>query len=108
MTSQGKVVVWGGYEFTIHDLERTTWNDVAGVYIFAGLDSTGRWWQPKYIGQTVSFADRLPGHERWDEARDRGATHVHAAVVRDGSQRIAAETALIRAYNPPLNQSRIR
>lgn len=87
----------------VYDLEGTTWNDVPGVYIFAGLDSTRGWWQAKYIGRTNSFKDRIPNHEWWDEAQQMGATHVHARVVQGAAQQIDLEDALIRAYRPPLN-----
>ncbi len=102
--SGAQEVVWGGgHSFLVYDLEGTTWNDVPGVYIFAGLDSTRGWWQAKYIGRTNSFKDRIPNHERWDEAQQMGATHVHARVVQGAAQQIDLEDALIRAYRPPLN-----
>ena len=103
------VVSWGGYDFTSHDPNETNWNDVAGVYIFAGVSDDGRWWQAKYIGQTSSFKDRLgvsnSNHERWQEAIQRGATHVHARVVQDELERLSLESTLILTYNPPMNAS---
>ena len=101
--SDPKTVSWGGHGFTIYDPAKTTWNDVPGVYIFAGLDADLRWWYAKYIGQTTSFSNRLPSHERWEEATRQGATHIHAKVVQDEYQRIAIESALIQSYHPPLN-----
>ena len=98
-------VSWGGYEFNVYDPAVTNWNDVPGVYIFAGLDNAKLWWYAKYIGQTISFQNRISSHERWSEAAGLGATHVHARVVHDASQRIALEDALIRAYQPPLNDT---
>lgn len=102
--SDPKTVSWGGHGFTIYDPAKTTWNDVPGVYIFAGLDADLRWWYAKYIGQTTSFSNRLPNHERWEEATRQGATHIHAKVVQDEYQRIGIESALIQSYHPPLNR----
>ena len=97
------VISWSGYDFTCHDPELTNWNDVPGVYIFAGVSSDGRWWQAKYIGQTRSFRDRLNAHERWGEASRMGATHIHASVVEQEFRRSAIEGYLISAYSPPMN-----
>ena len=97
-----QTVSWGGYTFTVHDFA-SNWNDVPGVYIFAGLSADGQWWQAKYIGQTTSFAARFLSHERWTEATRIGATRVHARVVREDFQRNTIEHSLIEAYNPPLN-----
>lgn len=97
-----QTVSWGGYTFTVHDFA-SQWNDVAGVYIFAGLSADRQWWQAKYIGQTTSFAARIRSHDRWAEAARLGATHVHARVVREDFQRNTIEHSLIEAYKPPLN-----
>jgi hypothetical protein len=93
-------VVWAGTEFSVHAMDGE-WNDVPGIYIFAAVESG--FWNPKYIGQCDSFKNRCPVHERWEEARRLGATHVHAAVVRDPAQRSQLEQTLIRAHQPPLN-----
>lgn len=71
---------WNGYDFEIYD-PNTSWNDVPGVYIFAGLAQNGRW-TALYIGICDSFKDRHLNHERWVEAARLGATHVHARVER--------------------------
>ena len=99
-------VSWGGYGFTVYDPAQTTWNDVPGVYIFAGLGTDLRWWYANYIGQTTSFSNRLPNHDKWQEAARQGATHIHARVVQDEYQRIAIESALIQSYQPSLNRRR--
>ena len=105
--STSKIVSWGGYDFTGYDPTQTNWNDVPGVYIFAGKSADGRWWQAKYVGQTTSFSTRLgPGnnhHERWQEAIRQGATHVHARVVQNEIERRSLESMLIDTYNPPMN-----
>ena len=96
-------VTWGGHTFYVYEFSAKGWRDVPGVYIFAGV--VDRWWQAHYIGQTESFAMRLQGtHEREAEAKDLGATHVHACVVQNASERIAMESALISAYHPSLNR----
>lgn len=102
----GGEVSWGGYGFTVYDPSHTTWNDVSGVYVFAGLDARQRWWYAKYIGQTKSFSGRLPSHEQWQAAAQQGATHIHARVVQDEYERIAIESTLIQSYQPPLNSRR--
>jgi predicted GIY-YIG superfamily endonuclease len=94
-------VTWGGHEFTAYDPTTATWNDVPGVYIFAQPALNG--WYAKYIGVADSFKTRLPNHERWAEARQAGATQVHAMVVQQAASREAIEQALIAQYQPPLN-----
>ena len=105
--SDAPTVSWGGYDFNSYDPSQTNWNDVPGVYIFAGMSADGKWWQAKYVGQTKSFGMRLglrnSNHERWNEARRHGATHVHARVVRDEIERRALEAMLIESFRPPMN-----
>ena len=96
-------VSWGGYSFTVYEMEGD-WNDVPGVYIFAGRDSTGQWWQAKYIGRTHSFRERMKSHERWAAARKSGATSVHAMVMHDAAKRVTVERELIEAFEPTLNR----
>lgn len=105
--STSHIVSWGGYDFTSYDPTQTNWNDVPGVYIFAGISADGRWWQAKYVGQTTSFRTRLGpqnnNHERWPEATHNGATHVHTRVVPNEIERRSLEHMLIETYNPPMN-----
>ncbi|MCY4129037.1 MAG: hypothetical protein OXG15_07320 [Gammaproteobacteria bacterium] len=107
--STSQIVSWGGYDFNCYDPTQTNWNDVPGIYIFAGKSADGRWWRAKYVGQTSSFIARLgPGlnnHERWPEAIRGGATHVHARVVQNELERRSLELMLIETYNPPLNSA---
>lgn len=92
---------WLNYDFGVftHD---ASWNDVGGVYIFAGPINMNRW-SALYIGQTDSFRSRIPGHEQWPPAQRAGATHVHATVVHQASERERIERELIAAYQPRLN-----
>ena len=92
---------WLSYEFTVY-VPDTTWNDVAGVYIFCGVNAQNQW-VALYIGQADSFRDRLSSHEQWDTARRQGATHIHALMVAQSAERDAIERALIHAYQPRLN-----
>ncbi len=95
-------VTWLSHEFTVYDPKTTDWNEIAGIYIFAGLNAQ-ELWVPLYIGQTDDFHARLPSHERWTEAELLGATHVHAMVVSLAASRDTIEKELIQAYQPPLN-----
>lgn len=80
------------------------WNPVAGLYIFTYFD--GQLWRPVYVGQADDFSNRLPNHERWDEARRFGATHVHAKVVPLAANRDTLETRLIAHLQPVLNKQK--
>ena len=93
---------WSSYEFDVYSAENTTWYNKAGVYIFCGITPKNQW-KAYYIGQTESFLERLPNHERWDEAAQLGATHVHALVVEQAASLGMIESELIQSYRPPLN-----
>ncbi len=95
------------YQYEAYDVN-STWNSVPGNYVFAaqgGQTILTESWGPIYIGETVDFSTRIPGHEKWVTARLKGATHVLAHVNRGGIEaRQAEERDLVRAYNPPLNK----
>lgn len=95
-------VTWLTHEFSIH-LHEEQWNNVSGIYIFAGLNHQNHW-EPLYIGQADSFQDRIPSHEKWDKAQSLGATHVHAMVVPQAAIRDRIEYQLIQQFQPVLNQ----
>lgn len=101
VTSMPDTVTWLTHEFTVYNYG-ATWNEVAGIYIFAGINSAGRW-QALYIGQCDAFCNRVPNHEQWSAALRLGATHVHARVVSQAATRDALEQQLIQACDPPLN-----
>jgi excinuclease UvrABC nuclease subunit len=94
-------VSWLNNEFSVHQ-HGDNWSTVAGLYIFAGRNSQGQW-VPLYIGQAGSLAERIPTHERWQEAAKLGATHVHAKVVPLQATRDSLEKQLIQACQPRLN-----
>lgn len=91
-----------GYRLEFEAFPQTgAWRHVAGIYCFA-YNAAGTW-RALYVGQTNSFQNRIPSHERWAEARRRGATHVLATVVLKQSDRDILERALIAELDPPLN-----
>lgn len=102
-----QVVSWAGYDFTCYDASQTDWMDLPGIYIFARVSANARWWQAVYVGKTLSFemrlGDAIKNHEHWPEARSLGATHVHALVVSDETQRNMIEFLLIDSYGPLMN-----
>lgn len=87
------------FERHVHD--QVTWSANSGIYMFCKPTTTG--WQPVYIGKTVNFSQRPGTHERWQEARNLGATEVHAMVVATEAERARIEEALIGYFNPVLN-----
>lgn len=93
---------WLGYRFFVRDHE-IDWPDVGGLYIFAGVNAEGDW-IPYYIGQTDSFRNRLPNHERWLPAQFCGATHVHVRPEASAGTRDTLERQLIDAFQPALNK----
>ena len=87
-------------EFDVFSLN-TDWNDVGGIYIFCYLGE--EYWHALYIGQADSFKNRLSGHDRLDEAKRKGATHIHARTVAQQAQRNALEKQLIEYMQPTMN-----
>lgn len=80
-----------------------TWHDVPANYMFASLGVGGRW-TVYYIGQCDSAQCRLTNHERWEEARKLGATHIlsHLSAPDEGVRK-KEEQDLILSHDPPLN-----
>lgn len=78
------------------------WKKVPGLYIFAFL-LQGNTWYPLYVGQTDDFSSRLPSHERFLEAIQRGATHIHAVHIPQKIDRNRLEQMLIQRLQPQLN-----
>ena len=59
---------------------------------------------PLYFGQADNLRARMPNHERWDEAKRMGATHVMAHTTPAGeTARLSEERDLIQRWDPPLN-----
>ncbi|MDB5348092.1 MAG: nuclease family protein [Schlesneria sp.] len=99
--SDGETMQWLNDEkFVIHKMS-DKWEDVGGVYIFAQFDR--EYWFADYVGETESFAEHLPNHERWPDAVRCGSTHVHTLVVDDKTSRRSLGEQLIQRYRPPMN-----
>lgn len=94
-------IKWSSYEFEIN-LPDADWLDVPGIYIFSKLNENKRW-VAMYIGQADSLKERFSNHEKWDEAKRKGMTRIHAMHVAKQADRDAIEEDLIKKYQPPMN-----
>jgi hypothetical protein len=75
----------------------------AGNYAFVKQLPSGNF-VPLYFGETENLRDRILSHDRWDEARRAGLTHVMGHTTPAGAQaRLSEERDLIQQWNPPLN-----
>jgi hypothetical protein len=98
--------VWTGasgrrYEYNVYNID-SAWNDVPGNYIFTCRATNG--WRNCYTGQTESFRDRFPDHEKRACAARHGATHIHAHVNAGGENtRKLEESDIIAKCTPPCN-----
>ena len=71
--------------------------------MFVNQNSEGDW-VPAYIGQTKSFEDRLPNHEKWQDAVSLySVSSVLVTVESVETKRVALEKKLVKTYSPPLN-----
>ena len=77
------------------------WNHVGGIYMFC--DFKNKNYIPLYIGQTESFANRLPNHEKLQPAIKIGAKFILAAVESNKKNRDTVESLLIKEFQPVLN-----
>ena len=79
------------------------------VYAFArpgsGAGYGCRNWTPVFMSRTANLAVRMSGHERWNEARRLGATHVMILAFNERSEREAAEHDLVEAMRPVMNDA---
>lgn len=75
----------------------------AGVYAFARPKADGLGWVPVFVSRCGDLQKRLARHERWEEARLLGATHIllHMPEARDARE--AVEADLLAALRPVLN-----
>lgn len=73
------------------------------VYAFARPGPGLKQWTPVFLSRTANLAERLQGHERWEEARLLGATHVLALFTPERAERDAAEQDLAQVLRPTLN-----
>jgi hypothetical protein len=96
---------WLSYEFNVYPFDSDLpWKGIGGIYIFCKIDPQTGQWEPLYVGQTGSFANRIiPSHDQWDAAEELGATHIHAMVAPLAKDRDKIEEELILELDPPLN-----
>lgn len=80
----------------------SNWADTSGIYAFSRQAPLGNH-KVLYVGQTNSFKTRFSNHERWPDAKRKGATHVLAVSVPLQSKRNEIEAALIAEWRPLLN-----
>lgn len=104
MADAPKVTWIDGYDFFVYGPD-INWYDKPGVYIFAFRNTENKWYG-LYVGQADSFKDRLPYHERWEEAVRRGATHIHARVETNSDTREMLEEVLLAKYPFPMSVQR--
>jgi len=95
-------ISWLSHVFNVHE-PNVTFAHVGAVYLFCGVKQPENQWVLLYVGQAEDLADRLSTHERWPEAVELGATHIHAMAVSMATDRNSIEQELIRAYQPQLN-----
>jgi hypothetical protein len=76
---------------------------VPGNYAFVKQLPNGNF-LPLYFGQAINLQDRIPTHDRWEDARRLGVTHMMAHTTQGGEQvRLDEERDLIQQWNPPMN-----
>ncbi len=99
-----KKCIWTGdsgtkYEYEIYAIG-TDWDDVPGNYIFA-KETEPTSWTALYIGETESFKDRLPNHEKLPCINRYGGTHIHAHINRNSDARLKEEADLVANHKIP-------
>lgn len=97
---------WTGASGKIYEYEMypigTNWNDVPGNYIFA-KESSPHTWEAIYIGETMSFKDRLPNHNELPCIQRNGGTHIHIHINRGSRTRLDEEADLLANNATPCN-----
>lgn len=77
--------------------------DAGGIYVMVRR-TFFFFLSPVYIGKASNLLSRHGDHERWEEARKRGASERHFLCVRSENKRRKIEEDLIRKYKPKLNR----
>ena len=90
------------YSYKGFDIDSDNWNTVAGNYLFTYKASNGKW-TILYAGITENFKERFADHERIDEAKKLGATHIFAHVNKNANARSSEEEDIIGYYQPRMN-----
>jgi hypothetical protein len=73
------------------------------VYAFARPGLGGQGWTVVFLSRTANLEARLRGHERWEEARRMGATHVLVHQREERDVREFVEADLLDALRPAMN-----
>lgn len=76
--------------------------DAGGIYVMVRR-TFFFFLKPVYIGKASNLQGRLDDHERWPEARRKGASERHYMCIRSENKRQMIEEDLIRYYQPKLN-----
>ncbi|MEO0606654.1 MAG: GIY-YIG nuclease family protein [Pseudomonadota bacterium] len=76
--------------------------DAGGIYVMVRR-TFFFFLKPIYIGKASNLQSRLDDHERWEEARKKGASERHYLCIRSENKRQKIEEDLIRKYKPKLN-----
>jgi len=76
--------------------------DAGGIYVMVRR-TCFFFLSPVYIGKASNLQGRHTKHERWPEARRKGASERHYMCVRSENKRQQIEEDLIRKYKPKLN-----
>jgi hypothetical protein len=75
----------------------------AGNYAFVKQLPNGNF-TPLYFGETGDLQTRIPNHDRWEDARRAGMTHVMAHTASsDEASRMAEEKDLVQKWHTSLN-----
>ncbi len=90
------------HRFTAHRPEEG-FAAAPAVYAFARPGFGGKGWVVLFLSRTANLQGRLKNHERWEEARLLGATHilVHEREERDVREYVEAD--LVGCLKPVLN-----
>lgn len=90
------------HKFSAHRPDET-FPVASAVYAFARPGFGGKGWVIVFLSRTANLAARLANHERWQEARLLGATHilVHQRDERDVREYVEAD--LLGSLKPVLN-----
>ncbi len=95
------------YEFNVYDAKVDWQEDIACVYYVSkrevGSDKTGSH-TAIYIGETGDLKTRHENHHRQQCFERHGYNCISVHLEPDQSTRLAIETDLIKAYDPPCNR----
>lgn len=107
-SAESTSVTWQGasgaeYQYEVYPIE-SEFRPLPGNYLYAGQAEDGQW-VPLYIAQTRDMHQRLEGHEKLQDAIERGATHIHMHYSSAGqAARCTEERDLIRYWQPACNE----